>query len=148
MSVLGRVRDSAGELRDDSVRRHPRFELRRAFECDVKGLAIRFAFGFVIAVAVGIVTELWGNRVGGLFLAFPSILPASLTLIAEQDGEREAKVDAGGAIIGGLAMSFFAVVSWLAIGRMPVLGAEVLAFVAWCAVAIGGYFGVRAWLRA
>jgi hypothetical protein len=147
VSVLDRVRDSAVELRDDSVHEQVRVEPRRAFECDVRGLAVRFVFGFAVAVAVGIVTEVWGDRFGGLFLAFPSILPASLTLIAEEEGEQEAKVDAGGAIIGGVAMSFFGLVSWLAIGRIPVLWAEVLAFAAWCAIAIGGYFAVRAWLR-
>jgi hypothetical protein len=134
-------------LRDDSVNEHPHLNLDKVRECDVPGLAIRFAFGFCVSVAVGIITEVAGDRVGGLFLAFPAILPASLTLIAQQEGERKARVDAGGAIIGGIALAFFGVVSWLLLGRIPVLWAEIVALVVWTAVAIAIYFGVRALMR-
>jgi hypothetical protein len=42
---------------------------------------VRFAMGGAITVATGIVAHVWGPLVAGLFLAFPAILPASLTLV-------------------------------------------------------------------
>jgi hypothetical protein len=35
-----------------------------------------------ITAAAGLIAGLYGPTIGGLFLAFPSILPASLTLVA------------------------------------------------------------------
>jgi hypothetical protein len=43
--------------------------------------ALRFAFGGSITVAAGLVAKKWGPGVGGLFLAFPAIFPASATLV-------------------------------------------------------------------
>jgi hypothetical protein len=147
MEVVEVVRRNARELRDDSVNKQPNLSLDKARDCDLRGLAIRFAFGFCVSVVVGIITEVAGDRVGGLFLAFPAILPASLTLIADQEGERKARVDAGGAIIGGVALAFFGLVSWLLLGKIPVLWAEVVALIVWTAAAIGMYFAVRALMR-
>jgi hypothetical protein len=147
MPIIEAARRNARELREDSVNEHPRFNFDKVRDCDVRGLGIRFAFGFCVAIAVGLITEIAGDRLGGLFLAFPAILPAGLTLIAQQESERKARVDAGGAVIGGVALAFFGVVSWLSLGRIPVLWAEVLALVVWTAVAIGIYFAVRALMR-
>ena len=80
-------------------------------------LATRFAFGFVVSVLAGTVTLLAGDRPGGLFLAFPAILPASLTLIANRDGRRQAEIDVAGAILGATALVSFAIVSWQLSGR-------------------------------
>ena len=47
--------------------------------------ALRFAFGGSITVAAGLVAKKWGPGVGGLFLAFPAIFPASATLVKKHE---------------------------------------------------------------
>ncbi len=59
--------------------------------------AVRFAFGGAIAVITGVIGHLWGPWIAGLFLAFPAILPASLTLVKQHDGRCKAIDDARGA---------------------------------------------------
>jgi len=43
--------------------------------------ALRFLAGGVITAVTGIIAKKFGPGVGGLFLAFPAIFPASATLI-------------------------------------------------------------------
>ena len=43
--------------------------------------AIRFLFGGLITATAGFIAQRWGAGIGGLFLAFPAIFPASATLI-------------------------------------------------------------------
>jgi hypothetical protein len=123
------------------------FDLARLRKSSVRAMLVRFAFGFTVSVLVGVVTHEFGDRVGGLFLAFPAILPASLTLIADEDGKRKASVDAAGAVLGGIALVSFGAVSWFLLPRIPPVWAEVTAFVAWCALALGLYLEVRRRLR-
>src|ERR1700736_6579054 len=47
--------------------------------------ALRFAFGGSITVAAGLVAKKWGPGVGGLFLVFPAIFPASATLVEKHE---------------------------------------------------------------
>jgi hypothetical protein len=108
-----------------------------------RDLMIRFVFGFAVSVIAGGVTIAIGDRAGGLFLAFPAILPASLTLIAEKEGDSQATVDAGGALVGACALIAFAVVSWQALGRVPLVPAELAASAAWPAVSVSAYFAIR-----
>jgi hypothetical protein len=119
----------------------------RLREMRPRDLMIRFAFGFVVSVIAGVVTLAVGDRAGGLFLAFPAILPASLTLIAEKEGDSQAEVDAGGALLGAFALVAFAVVSWQALGRVPLVPAELAAAAAWLAVSVGAYFAIRRAMR-
>ena len=49
-------------------------------------LLIRFVFGGGIALVAAISGSLFGPRFGGLFLAFPAVLPATLTLIEKKEG--------------------------------------------------------------
>ena len=44
----------------------------------------RFLFGAGISLAAGLIGMKFGPVVGGVFLGFPAILPASLTLIEER----------------------------------------------------------------
>jgi hypothetical protein len=113
----------------------------RLREMRPRDLMIRFAFGFVVSVIAGVVTLAVGDRAGGLFLAFPAILPASLTLIAEKEGDSQAEVDAGGALLGA-----FALVAQ-ALGRVPLVPAELAAAAAWLAVSVGAYFAIRRAMR-
>ena len=43
--------------------------------------ALRFLFGGIVTVTAGIIARRIGPGIGGLFLAFPAIFPASATLI-------------------------------------------------------------------
>ncbi len=52
---------------------------------------VRFVFGGLVTVAAGLVAKKYGLVVGGLFLAFPSIFPASITLVQSHSKEKEQK---------------------------------------------------------
>ena len=99
----------------------------------------RFVFGAGIAVAAALVGMLFGPKVGGILLAFPAILPASLTLIERKDGRHEAKVDATGALLGSFALIGFAAVAAFALPRFSAVIALALACAAWAVIAAGLY---------
>jgi Protein of unknown function (DUF3147) len=47
--------------------------------------AVRFMFGGLITAIAGVIAKTFGPVVGGLFLAFPAIFPASATLIEKHE---------------------------------------------------------------
>jgi hypothetical protein len=112
-----------------------------------RDLAIRFAFGATVSVAAGLIGVAFGARVGGMFLAFPAILPATLTLIAKQEGEQRSFHDLQGTVVGACGLAGFGVVASATIGRLDVLVALLLAFATWCAVAGILYVIWASWLR-
>ena len=122
----------------------PQVQLKRLREARPSGLLVRFAFGFVISVAAALLSMRFGNRFGGLFLAFPAILPASLTLIEKKHGDNPASINAMGAVLGGTALLAFATACAGLLTRVHSLLAIVLATAAWLLVATGLYFGVAA----
>jgi hypothetical protein len=67
--------------------------------------AIRFFFGGLCTVAAGLVANRYGPGIGGLFLAFPAIFPASASLIESHEKERKKKVGADGTNRGRMAAS-------------------------------------------
>jgi hypothetical protein len=99
----------------------------------------RFVFGAGIATAAAIVGMVFGPKIGGILLAFPAILPASLTLIERKDGRHEAKVDAIGALLGSFALIGFAAVAAFALPRLGAVIALALACAAWAVIAAGLY---------
>lgn len=94
-------------------------------------LAVRFVFGGLIAAAAALVTKHWGPIVGGLFLAFPAILPASLTLVKQHDGKDKAIDDARGGRLGSVALVAFAATVWLAPAAWPPAVVLVVATLVW-----------------
>lgn len=104
-----------------------------------RDFVIRFAFGASIAAAAALVGEIAGDRIGGILLGFPAILPASLTLIERRHGRHEAKVDATGAILGSIALVAFAVVVAWALSLLPAAAALALGAAVWLAAALGLY---------
>src|ERR1700693_5932262 len=52
---------------------------------------LRFFAGGVITVVAGVIARKWGPGIGGLFLAFPAIFPASATLIEKHERQRKQK---------------------------------------------------------
>ena len=99
----------------------------------------RFVFGAGIATAAAIVGTVFGPKIGGILLAFPAILPASLTLIERKDGRHEAKVDAIGALLGSFALIGFAAAAAFALPRLGAVIALALACAAWAVIAAGLY---------
>jgi Protein of unknown function (DUF3147) len=116
---------------------------------------VRFALGGAMTVIAGFIAVRFGPIVGGLFLAFPAIFPASATLIEKHVRERKeraglagarrgkeaAALDAVGAMLGSFGLAAFAFVIWLLIERAASL-ALVLATVTWLIVAVLAW-----WLR-
>ncbi|MGC2078740.1 MAG: hypothetical protein WA728_22475 [Xanthobacteraceae bacterium] len=116
---------------------------------------VRFALGGAMTVMAGFIAARFGPIVGGLFLAFPAIFPASATLIEKhvrerkeraglagaQRGKEAAALDAVGATLGSFGLAAFAFVIWLLIERAASL-ALVLATVTWLIVAVLAW-----WLR-
>jgi hypothetical protein len=94
--------------------------------------------------------------VGGLFLAFPAIFPASATLIekhvrerkeeaglpGERRGKEAAALDAAGAALGSFGLAAFGLVVWSMIVQSPAW-ALVLAAASWLAVAVLAWHGRR-----
>jgi hypothetical protein len=102
----------------------------------VSDYAIRFCFGAAISLVAGVIGLKFGPRVGGVFLGFPAILPASLTLIQKKSGKTEAAIDSEGAILGSIALAVFAVFVWLAVIDLGVPLTLLIALVIWTAVAV------------
>ena len=50
--------------------------------------ALRFFFGGLTTTIAAIIAKEFGPRIGGLFLAFPAIFPASATLIETKYRDR------------------------------------------------------------
>jgi len=88
--------------------------------------AVRFVFGGLITAIAGVIAQKYGASVGGLFLAFPAIFPASATLVEEHEerrkekhglagserGREAASVDAAGAAMGSIGLLVFALLVW------------------------------------
>lgn len=96
---------------------------------------VRFAFGGLISVGAAALGAHWGPGVGGLFLAFPAILPASLTLLKDKGGTRQACDDARGAVLGSLGLCAFAL-TVMSTGRAPLVQVLLLATAAWALTSV------------
>lgn len=112
-----------------------------------RDLAIRFAFGATIAVIAGIASLTLGSAAAGPLLAFPAILPATLTLMEKEDGESKTIHDLQGSVLGAVGMCAFAVVAWVLLGRLPLLIALLIALVAWAVTSGGLYLIWASYLR-
>jgi hypothetical protein len=129
----------------DRVDERPSIELRNICGVRRRDLIIRFVAGALTSICAGLVTLAFGARAGGLLLAFPAILAASLTLIEEQEDSAEAREDARGAVIGAVALAAFAGVAAVSIQTINAAIALLLATSAWFATALLGY--LIAWFR-
>jgi hypothetical protein len=102
--------------------------------------AVRFVFGGAVTVAAGLVARAYGPFAGGLFLGFPAVLPATLTLVNQHDGRKKAMDDARGARLGSAGMVVFAIVVWRGATRASPAVVLVLATVAWAVVDLALWF--------
>jgi len=110
-----------------------------------RDLGVRFLFGAVTSAVAGTLSITVDPIVGGVFLAFPAILAASLTLIAEEEDRDEAREDARGATVGALGLAAFAAIGVAVFTEIAWPLALVAASGGWTVVAIGLY--VALWLR-
>jgi hypothetical protein len=106
-------------------------------EVEARDLAIRFAFGATISALAALIGTRFGPLAGGAFLAFPAILPAALTLIAQKESTRAARHDSRGAVAGVIGLAAFALTIRL-LWERPGAGLAV-ASAAWTVVAVTGY---------
>jgi hypothetical protein len=125
-------------------------------ETNWREVAVRFLFGGIVTVAAGLIAKGFGPAVGGLFMAFPAIFPASATLVAKHEREEmehagfkgskraagAAALDARGTAMGTIGLMVFGLLAWkvLPAGHTPLVlfGATL----AWFCVA-----GTIWWLR-
>jgi hypothetical protein len=101
---------------------------------------VRFALGAAISIIAGIISKAVGARFGGSFLAFPSILPASLTLIQDKEGTRRADRNAIGAVLGGAGLVVFAMIGEASFGHIEPFAALVLALAGWLVTSCALYW--------
>jgi len=102
----------------------------------LRDYAIRFAMGAAISIVAAIIGKVIGVRFGGTLLAFPAILPASLTLIQEEEGTRRADRNAIGAVLGAVALVIFAMVGEATFGHLNPALALTLALLGWLFTAV------------
>ncbi len=127
------------------VEERPAARPRKLADVRPKELMVRFVAGALTSVLAGVVALVATPRVGGIFLAFPAILAASMTLVEEQEDSAEAREDARGAVMGGGAMALFAAVAALGFGHLAGAVALALAAAAWLGGALLGY--LVAWFK-
>lgn len=120
-----------------------RAEPGKVKDAAAKDWLVRFAFGAATSAVAGVVSILAGPLAGGAFLAFPAILLASLTLVAEEEGRAKARDDARGATAGGVGLLVFALVGHALFGRTAAGLVLFAGTLAWAVVAIGSY--LAAW---
>ncbi|HYZ54832.1 MAG TPA: DUF3147 family protein [Streptosporangiaceae bacterium] len=137
-------RPGKGAAKDDSGGRLFAADLGALRETRLRDLAVRFAFGAAISIVAGLVGVLAGQRAGGVLLASPAILPATLTMIEREENHRAAVTETQGSVPGAVALVVFAAVSATTIKLVPVGAALLSALAAWIAVAIAGYLTLAA----
>ncbi|MGK4585174.1 DUF3147 family protein [Kitasatospora sp. HPMI-4] len=125
--------------RNDGIR----LELRAVRRVRSRDLLVRFAFGAGVSALAGTVTVLLGPFPGGVLLAFPAILVASLTLVAKEEGLRSSRDDARGAALGTFGLLAFALATAVLMPRVSAWVALPAATAAWAVVAGSAYAVAR-----
>ena len=125
-----------------------RINLRALRQTRWHELLVRFVLGGLITAITGWITSRFGPVVGGVFLAFPVIFPATATLLEKHQQEKKrragiactirgrlaAALDARGAIMGTLGAMAFAAITWKLLPRGNVGVVLFCALVGWFAV--------------
>jgi hypothetical protein len=131
-----------GDVLLDDDRQPVGFDWSKLSKASPGDVAIRFVFGASIALIAAVAGHVFGAKVGGLFLAFPAVLPATLTLIERKEGTTKAWADASGGALGAIGLAAFAVTATLLLRWYPA-AALLLALLAWALVSVGLYFLFR-----
>lgn len=116
-----------------------------------KDVALRFLFGGAITAIAGLLAQHFGPALGGLFLAFSAIFPASVTLLAKKEVEKKeehglkgdrvgrmaAALEAQGAIFGCFGLAGFGLLVWKLLPEWNAVGVLGLATGVWVAGSMG-----------
>ncbi len=111
---------------------------------------VRFVFGGLVTALAGIIAKRYGPGVGGLFLAFPAIFPATATLLEKHENQKKERVgksgtlrsreiagaDAAGAAIGSLGLMVFAAIVWRCLPHASMAVVLSAATLAWLFVSV------------
>jgi hypothetical protein len=112
---------------------------------------LRFVFGGAVCVIAGLIAQRFGPVIGGFFLAFPAIFPASASLVEAHEEEHKARagfngtkrgrvvaaIDALGTSMGCIGLAGFALVFWMWLPRAGVAQTFVLATLVWLTLSVG-----------
>jgi len=124
--------------------------------------ALRFALGGLVTVFTGLIARGFGPVVGGLFLAFPAIFPATATLLASRerekkqskglDGRRRARaaaaLDAIGTALGAIGLLSFAVIVWRELAQRRPAAVLMGATLSWLGLSVAlWWMQSRHWFR-
>lgn len=121
--------------------------------------AVRFGLGGLVTACTGLIGTHLGAEIGGLFLAFPAIFPASATLLDRHERERKqragiahtlrgrlgAALDARGASLGAIALGVFGGCCWKGLSHYSAAAVLPAASFIWLALAVTLWRG-RKWL--
>jgi uncharacterized protein DUF3147 len=113
-------------------------------------IALRFLFGGICTMAAGLIAKRYGPVIGGLFLAFPAIFPAGVTLIQSHEKENKVKIgsngtkrgrlaasiDSAGAALGCGGLLVFALICWKGLQHYNAVAVIGTATAAWLAISI------------
>lgn len=128
----------------------PKFDYSGLRQARWSQYAVRFVLGGVVTVCTGLIADNWGPVVGGLFLSFPAIFPASATLIERHQakkkaraglsgrrrGRRAAALDASGAVWGATGLMAFGATAWRLLDARPTPRALSAAALVWLSVVV------------
>jgi hypothetical protein len=141
---------------------HIRINLTGLKETKWHEYAVRFFLGGLVTVATGLITKKFGPAVGGLFLAFPAIFPATATLIATHEKEEKRRVglegtgrgrdaaalEARGTAFGTVGLLAFGAIVWALLPGHRAWLILTLAASSWFAVSVLVWRLRFAWCRA
>ena len=116
--------------------------------------AQRFLFGGLCTALAGLVAKEFGPGVGGLFLAFPAIFPATVSLIQTHEmrrkardggsgrerGKKAAAIDSFAAALGTLGLMAFAITLWQTVARIASALALLISISVWAGVSLAAYW--------
>jgi hypothetical protein len=123
------------------------FEPGRLRDASVSELAIRFGFGAGVSIVAALVGLAFGSTLGGAFLAFPAILPATLTLLEQKHGTEDAVHDQRGALLGAIGLVAFALAGAILFDRVAASLVFLAATAAWVVISVGLYLAVARYRR-
>jgi hypothetical protein len=117
--------------------------------------AVRFALGGAITAIAGLIAKELGPSIGGLFLVFPAIFPATATLAEKREREKKsnkgfsgvqrgrqaAATEAVGASIGSIGLMVFALTFCRHVTTWNLWTVFVIAILAWALVSGLIWFG-------
>jgi uncharacterized membrane protein (GlpM family) len=129
------------------------FNISRLGESRWYEYVVRFIFGGCVTAVAGLIAKHYGPAVGGLFLAFPAIFPATATLIEKHEKEKKKEqgkdgtirarmavgLDAIGTSIGAIALAVFAIIIWRELPHSSLPAVLISAMLAWMVTAWMGW---------